>query len=218
MNRSDFNSASPLVAIVARQHSMRQELQGLIEGLGRFRVAGAVANSAELSVRLPFWRPDIVLWDYDSNDRAALLSALILQNIALVVLCEPEHPWQELLDAPLHGRVFVLRNASETKIAVALEAALAAFTAWDSDLEQPTKNLPTTSPLEEDDAQNTLTNREREVLQLMAYGLPNKQIASRLGISLSTVKFHVASILEKLHVESRTEAVTEGIRRGLVSL
>jgi DNA-binding NarL/FixJ family response regulator len=63
-----------------------------------------------------------------------------------------------------------------------------------------------------------LTNREREVLQLMAYGLPNKQIAARLGISLSTVKFHVASILEKLRVESRTEAVTEGIRRGLVSL
>jgi DNA-binding NarL/FixJ family response regulator len=218
MNRPDFNLSGPLVAIVARQHNVRQELQRLIEGLGRFRVAGAVAHSAELSVRLPFCRPDIVLWDYDSSDRTALISTLIVQNIALVVLCEPEHPWQDLLDAPLHGRAFVLRNASETKIAAALEAALAAFTAWDSDLEQSTKSLSTTSPLEEEDAQNVLTNREREVLQLMAYGLPNKQIAARLGISLSTVKFHVASILEKLRVESRTEAVTEGIRRGLVSL
>src|SRR5207247_1089423 len=51
----------------------------------------------------------------------------------------------------------------------------------------------------------SLTQREREVLQLMAQGLPNKNIAARLGISLHTVKFHVASILAKLNAGSRTE-------------
>jgi len=51
---------------------------------------------------------------------------------------------------------------------------------------------------------------------MMAEGLGNKEIAARLGISVHTVKFHIASIFAKLGVESRTEAVTVGVRRGLV--
>jgi two-component system, NarL family, response regulator YdfI len=64
----------------------------------------------------------------------------------------------------------------------------------------------------------TLTRREREVLQMLAAGLANKEIASRLNISDHTAKFHVASILAKLGATTRTEAVTAGIRRGLVLL
>jgi DNA-binding NarL/FixJ family response regulator len=63
-----------------------------------------------------------------------------------------------------------------------------------------------------------LTPREIEVLQLLAAGLGNKEIASRLGISDHTVKFHVASVMGKLGAASRTEAVTSGIRHGLVMI
>jgi DNA-binding NarL/FixJ family response regulator len=63
-----------------------------------------------------------------------------------------------------------------------------------------------------------LTNRERQVLQMLASGLGNKEIAARLVISEHTVKFHVASILGKFAAGSRTEAVSIGIRRGLVLL
>jgi DNA-binding NarL/FixJ family response regulator len=63
-----------------------------------------------------------------------------------------------------------------------------------------------------------LTARELEVLRMMADGAANKAIAWKLGISEHTVKFHVASILQKLHAGSRTEAVTVGIRQGLVLL
>lgn len=63
-----------------------------------------------------------------------------------------------------------------------------------------------------------LTPREIEVLQLLAAGLGNKEIASRLGISDHTVKFHVASLMGKLGAASRTEAVTLGIRHGLVMI
>jgi DNA-binding NarL/FixJ family response regulator len=62
----------------------------------------------------------------------------------------------------------------------------------------------------------TLTARELEVLRLVAAGLGNKEIASRLQISDHTVKFHVASIMGKLGAASRTEAVTLGIRHGLI--
>ena len=63
-----------------------------------------------------------------------------------------------------------------------------------------------------------LTPRELEVLRLLADGASNKMIAHKLGISEHTVKFHVTSILSKLNAGTRTEAVTLGIRQGLVYL
>ncbi len=62
----------------------------------------------------------------------------------------------------------------------------------------------------------TLTGRERELLGLLAEGLANKDMAGRLGISEHTVKFHLSSIFTKLDANSRTEAVTAAIRRGLI--
>jgi DNA-binding CsgD family transcriptional regulator len=63
-----------------------------------------------------------------------------------------------------------------------------------------------------------LTAREQQVLQLMAAGLGNKEIAGRLSISANTSKFHVKQILAKLNAESRTEAVSMAIRRGLIPI
>ena len=63
-----------------------------------------------------------------------------------------------------------------------------------------------------------LSPREREVLELMAQGLSNKAIASRLGISDQTVKFHVASIGGKLGAANRTDTVRRAVRRGLIAL
>ena len=63
---------------------------------------------------------------------------------------------------------------------------------------------------------STLTPREREVLDMLARGLSNKEIGRRLSLAENTVKFHVASILAKLDATTRTQAVTIGIRRGLV--
>jgi DNA-binding NarL/FixJ family response regulator len=63
-----------------------------------------------------------------------------------------------------------------------------------------------------------LTMREREVLLLLSEGLPNKLIARRLQISEHTVKFHVSSIYAKLGATSRTDAVSRGVRRGLITL
>jgi DNA-binding NarL/FixJ family response regulator len=71
-------------------------------------------------------------------------------------------------------------------------------------------------PAPADAARSTLTARERDVLDMLAGGLSNKEIARRLSLAENTVKFHVASILGKLDAASRTQAVTIGIRRGLI--
>jgi two-component system nitrate/nitrite response regulator NarL len=64
----------------------------------------------------------------------------------------------------------------------------------------------------------TLSNREREILALLADGLVNKQIAARLGISTNTVKTHLELLFDKLDVTTRAEAVATGVRRGLLLL
>jgi DNA-binding CsgD family transcriptional regulator len=63
-----------------------------------------------------------------------------------------------------------------------------------------------------------LTAREREVFRLMAEGLVNRRIAAELGISSHTVKYHVASVLAKLGAHTRAEAVSRGLREGLLPL
>jgi two-component system, NarL family, response regulator YdfI len=73
-------------------------------------------------------------------------------------------------------------------------------------------------PSETDDDQPRLSKREMAVLTTIADGLSNKEIARRLGISIHTVKFHVASILEKLEVDTRTEAIVKAVQLGMVML
>jgi DNA-binding CsgD family transcriptional regulator len=77
---------------------------------------------------------------------------------------------------------------------------------------------PANAGVEDAPAEPLLTNRERQVLGLLADGLGNKQIAARLGISTNTVKTHLELLFDKLGVSSRTEAVATAARRGLLLL
>ena len=111
----------------------------------------------------------------------------------------------------------IARDAERDPLALAVEAADAGYV-----LIHPTsaRMLGDAVPVLRDMPDNVeqLTAREREVLDLMSGGLGNKEIATRLGISEHTVKFHTSSILAKLSAASRTEAVSQGIKRGLIAL
>ncbi len=91
-------------------------------------------------------------------------------------------------------------------------------TAEDADLVVSERVVSTAAPGAALQAGAALTARELEVLRLVARGLSNKEIAADLRITTHTVKYHLAAVLEKLGVRSRTEAVSLGVRRGLVPL
>jgi DNA-binding CsgD family transcriptional regulator len=91
-------------------------------------------------------------------------------------------------------------------------------TAEHADLVVSERVVATAAPGAVAQAGAALTARELEVLRLVARGLSNKEIAADLRITLHTVKYHLAAVLEKLDVRSRTEAVSLGIRTGLVPL
>ena len=111
---------------------------------------------------------------------------------------------------PLRGGLALLpASASADQLVAAIEATAAGLAVLHPDHAGSFSVRPSDDPL---------TPREREVLQLLAAGLGNKEIAGRLAISDHTAKFHVSQILAKLNAVSRAEAVSIAMRRGLVPL
>ena len=115
-------------------------------------------------------------------------------------------------------------TATEEEILAAVEAALAGLIVLPRDAFEIFEETATqdanheTAALDLEPLSENVTPRERQVLDMMAEGPGNKEIAWRLQISEHTVKFHVSSILAKLGASSRTEAVTQGLRRGLIMM
>jgi NarL family two-component system response regulator YdfI len=133
-----------------------------------------------------------------------------------------DNPGRRISEAlPAGVRAVLPRNITSTEIAAAIEAVAAGLYVFHpSDIDSvPTLRPPgETVPELGEPIVEHLTPREIEVLQLLSAGLGNKEIAARLNISEHTAKFHVASIMGKLGAATRTEAVTLGIRHGLVMI
>ena len=145
--------------------------------------------------------PDAVLAEWDGEAPAETLES------ALVLVAD------DPVDALRSGaRAVLSRRSSSKQIEAALHAAVAGLAVMEGSSLESLTPAPRTvlQPVE------ALTAREIEVLRLVADGESNKIIAYRLGISEHTVKFHVTSIMAKMGAGSRTEAVTLGIRQGLI--
>jgi len=208
------------VFIVAASRLARAGLQNLLTGrgvevVGSGTIESLVGEMTDLEI-------DAILMDASGEQYESALESISeseLATDAAVVLLTDQALRGSLANALQDGVRAVLPNdASPDQVVAALQAAAAGLVVVrTSDMQAA---FPATVPSSQsfDELTEPLTRREREVLQMLAAGLGNKEIASRMGISDHTVKFHVASILGKFGAESRTEAVSLGIRRGLVLL
>ena len=207
------------ILIVARYASVRAGLRTLLSGPGEIVVIGEAAGAEELdSLRLTA-PVDALLLDYSDYDGPAVIEWAGRQAIAIVALGEDRAGFRRLAESGSPGWAYLLKDSEGEEIAGALHAASSGLISLDRGLWKEFTGRQTSAAVSGGQAHDEpLTGRELEVLQLMAGGLPNKTVAAKLGISPHTVKFHVASILSKLHVSSRTEAVSVGVRRGLIAL
>jgi NarL family two-component system response regulator YdfI len=161
------------------------------------------------------------------------LSALDLPGDVLLIETDEssDYDWRELTELPISALLLV-REHDPALVSAALHAGIGGVIPLDAtpqEVEAAVQAvhagliviarglLPQDQPVAEE-LLEPLTGRELEVLDQMAEGLSNKLIAHRLNISEHTVKTHVASIFAKLGASSRTEAVSQAVRRGLVML
>jgi len=209
------------VFIVAAAPLTREGLESMLADR-RFDMVGSSADLETISGQFVDVEPDVVLVEATADAQEEVLNLLehaeVAQQYAVIVLSEqPNAAW--LAKALRAGvRAVLPREVTPEQLRTALEAAVAGLVVvHPSELSAV---LPATvgSSAVVEELPEPLTPREREVLQMLAAGLANKEIAARLAISDHTVKFHVASILGKLGASTRTEAVSAGIRRGLVLL
>jgi NarL family two-component system response regulator LiaR len=164
-------------------------------------------------------RPDVVLMDMvmPEMDGAAATRAIKERFPEVQVLALTSFKEDQLVHQALEAGAtgFLLKNISADQLAAAIRDAHAGRPTLAPEATQAliraTRAAHQPGPTFE-----PLTEREQEVLALMVEGMSNAAIAERLVLSLSTVKFHVSNILSKLAVESRTEAVSLALQKGLV--
>jgi NarL family two-component system response regulator YdfI len=211
------------VLLAAASTVRRAGLATLIKNAPRLKLAASLQGTLAVAQYGAQLQPDVILLDLENENRAVestVLPALprIADSFPIVVLIdEPSPDWTA---HALRSRVKAIlpRDSGMDEILTAIEAAHAGLVLLDPLVtENLASRIPTPSgqPLPTWDE---LTPREVEVLRMLAEGLGNREMASRLGISDHTVKFHISSILDKLGASTRTEAVTMGIRMGIILL
>jgi len=156
---------------------------------------------------------DVAVWDLGADTKSVTerLDAMEGARQHVVALLPDASHASSAFSAGARG--LLLRDASGEALAAAVKAVAAGLVAVDPVLAEALLPTRDREPLAEE-----LTTRESETLTLLSSGLTNKEIASRMHISDHTVKFHVNAIMGKLGAQSRTEAVVQAARRGLVIL
>lgn len=203
------------VFIIADDPLVRAGVAALLDDQSIAAVVGQAASTGDLAAALEASDPEVIVWDAggDPSAASARLAALDPDDHPTVALIADEKDAADVLAAGARG--LLPRDVDPSTLLTALQAVASGLLVLDpsfSPVAQPARGRES-PPMTED-----LTPRELEVLQLMAEGLSNKEIARRLGLSEHTAKFHVNAVLSKLDAHSRTEAVTRAARTGLIIL
>ena len=219
-NRSDTSSSILIVAGSApRRASLGEITSRALHGRAQITFDSRISLE-----RFSSSKSDILVADLDTPASAAAMIHFLEQAPAgtgyVALIDEPDPEWvRTALSVAINA--VITRDAGPEELQLALQAADAGFVLLHPTsvrglaLESGPHGANDTTP---EEWPEELTAREDQVLRLMSIGLGNKEIASRLAISEHTVKFHISSILGKLNATSRTEAVSLGIRKGLIPI
>ena len=199
--------------------AVRAGLRAMLSDDERVEVIAEAATLMDLTP-LPV-ETDVLILASTEVEASDLEEALLSANtpaILFLVQDEPT-PTQWLDDLPVRSWGILSLEASAEELLATISALHEGLIAGAPELIRPLLfQLSDSDRFADEPLLETLTERENQVLQLLAQGLANKQIALTLAISEHTVKFHISSIYAKLGATNRTEAVRLGVLRGLVVL
>jgi DNA-binding NarL/FixJ family response regulator len=218
--------------VIVEDHKLVAEgLEVLLQGAADMEVVATMRDKSELVERWPSIEGDVVLMDFRLPDGSGAEAASALRAHSpqtAVLFLSADESEEALLAAVEAGAAgYLLKSGPAAELLAAVRSAAA------GDVLIPPQKLSALvmrqrqlvhekAIRERNDRERTqllgqLTNRERDVLQLIVSGLDNKSIARRLAIGTGTVRAHVQHILEKLGVHSKLEAAAQAVERGLVN-
>jgi DNA-binding NarL/FixJ family response regulator len=204
------------IAVAATSAVRRAGLESIIRSHAEFHLAGSFGAVASLVSFARSTELDVIVIDTDSI-RDLLLEPTSDAAIVLLTEVTEARSISRLLRSGV--RAILSRESDPDDVLSAIYASYDGLVLLSTPTAESLAALFGDQPLEvEAELSEEITSRETDVLRMLAQGLVNKDIAARLGISEHTVKFHISSILDKLGASTRTEAVTLGIRRGLIPI
>jgi two-component system response regulator NreC len=211
--------------LIADDHALiREGIRALLEGCRDIEVVGDAADGREAIEKARKLKPDVVLMDIAMPGLGGLEATLEIRNacpktkIIVLTQYDSKEYIYRFLKAGASG--YVLKKATSAELVSAIQAAMRGSTFLHPEvapvviegyLQGKDKDI-------EEDPYESLTNREKQVLKLVAEGYKNNEIADMLYMSVKTVMGHRTHIMEKLNIHSRTELIKFAIRKGLIEI
>ena len=208
-----MDTANIRIMIIDDHPVVRAGLESMLSTQPDMDVVASASSGREALALLETITPDVILMDLRMSGMSGLdaIRAINLRpdppRILVLTSFDAEEDIYQSVGAGAHG--YILKDTPQDRLLEAIHLIYAKKRYFPADI---------AARLIERMARSNLTPRERQVLQLVAKGLTNKEIGRALGISDNTARNHVNSIIEKLEVSDRTEAATIAIRQGLVSM
>jgi DNA-binding NarL/FixJ family response regulator len=203
------------IVVVDDHPIVRQGVVATLEDEQDFQVVGTAGSAEEALELVGRLGPEVVLLDLElpgMSGLEAIPRIIQISPITRVLVFTAYDMEERVLSAVRSGvRGYLLKGAPTAEIVEAIRAVAA-----DESILAPRVTGKVMTAMRSPRSAGQLTGREREVLRLIAEGLPSKQIASALGISERTVKFHTTSLLRKLEADNRAQAVALAAQRGLL--
>jgi DNA-binding NarL/FixJ family response regulator len=219
------------VLLADDQDIIRTGLTIILNHQADIEVVGQAADGVEAIELAKQLQPDVILMDIKMprlngiQATRQIMTALPKTQIIILTTYDTDD-W--VFDGIRAGAIgYLLKDASSDNLAEAVRGALRGESQMDPTVARKVlrefqhvtiAGKATTPPTREEEPLEKLTDREEEILKLLAAGLSNKEIAQQLSLSEGTVKNHISAILAKLHANDRTQAVLTALKRGLVDL
>ncbi|PFG73011.1 LuxR family two component transcriptional regulator [Tepidiforma thermophila] len=223
---SAARGAGPIRILLVDDHAViRQALRMLLEAQPELEVVADVENGREAVQAVERLQPDVVLMDVVMPGLNGLEATRQIRRIApstRVVMLSGFVDEDQLLDAIRSGASgYIVKKSDVSELVLAIQTVHRGNSYFSSSLSEGfdlAEVLYQAKRADQRNGMDTLTSREREVLQLIAEGYTNQGIANELYISVKTVEAHKAHIMAKLHARNRTDLIRYAIRKGIVRL
>ncbi|MGA9348658.1 MAG: response regulator transcription factor [Anaerolineae bacterium] len=213
---------APIRVLIVDDHAIvRKGIRALLEQVEQFEVVGEASDGQEAVTQAESLRPDVILMDLvmpgmDGIEATRQITADQAEARILVLTSFAAN--DKVFPAIKAGALgYLLKDSEPEDLLAAIESVCRGEPSLSPaiaqkvllELRQPSDRPPTPDPL---------TDREVEVIQLVAKGLSNRDIAERLVVTEATVRAHVSNILSKLHLANRVQAALYALQEGLASL